>query len=317
MDKHKLLSVVRGGGYSLAVALCGCGGSGNAGVDLAAQPLVAACATSAAPAPAGAWTCPNPQTVECTATTTRVDTLYVNDSMQSSCAAQPLNVSDPGPFAVGQHTITVSDGQGKSLCSAQLDIVDTQAPTLTEHTLNLWPPNHKLHGISVSECVSATDACDGVLEGEFIWASSDEPVDSIGDGHFGPDIGFTDLRHACVRSERQGPKDGRVYKLGVRVVDAAGNAAEGSCTVIVDHDQRGTVGKDSGEAYRVTVSAGQTGAACDGAAGAGGSGSAGAAGGGNAGTSGGAGGAGAGAGAGGSGSAGTSAVPVVDAGSPQ
>ena len=41
-----------------------------------------------------------------------------------------------------------------------------------------------------------------------------------------------------LRSERQGPKDGRVYKLGVRVVDGSGNASEGVCTVVVDRDQR-------------------------------------------------------------------------------
>jgi hypothetical protein len=55
-----------------------------------------------------------------------------------------------------------------------------------------------------------------------------------------------------------------VYKLGVRVVDRAGNAVESQCTVIVDHDKRGVVGADDGESYRVSLN-GQNGAlSCDG-----------------------------------------------------
>lgn len=138
-------------------------------------------------------------------------------------------------------------------CAAADGGDDGDPPVVEGHTISLWPPNHKFHGISVEDCVTAVDACDGTLRGEFIWASSDEPIDDIGDGHHSPDVGVSaDGRTACVRSERQGPKDGRVYKLGVRVVDSNGNATEGVCAVIVDHDKRGVVGADSGEKYRIT-----------------------------------------------------------------
>lgn len=293
---------------ALAMAGAGCGGGahGSAGVASSAQPLVAACSTATNPAPSGAWLCPDPRTVECSGGgVADLATLYVQDSTQAPCAAKRLTVSEPGPFAVGPHSVAVQDEQGHALCSAQLNVVDTQAPVLTEHTINLWPPNHKLHGLSVSDCVSATDACEGELKGEFIWASSDEPADSIGDGHFAPDVGFLDAQHACVRSERQGPKNGRVYKLGVRVVDASGHAAEGTCMVIVDHDQRGVPGQDSGEAYRVSFAGAPTGAACDAVpstAGSGGSGGAGATGG-TGGATGGSGGAGGNGGVGGAGGA--------------
>jgi hypothetical protein len=327
------------------MAACGGGARSSTGVAASAQALVAACVAPATQAPNGAWLCPTAKTVECSGNgVAQVDTLYVEDSAQQPCVGQPLSVSDPGPFAVGPHTITVNDGQQHALCSAQLDVVDTQPPTLTEHTLKLWPPNHKMHGLSVSDCVSAVDACEGELKGEFIWASSDEPVDSIGDGHFGPDIGFADAQHACVRAERQGPKDGRVYKLGVRVVDGSGHAVEGSCTIIVDHDQRGTTGTDSGDAYRVDFKGQSNSAACPavaGTAGAGGSAGGGGAGGaggpaadggvvggggvgggsagsGGAGGAAGSGGAGGAAGsAGGGGGAGTGATPVpLDGGAP-
>ncbi|MDB4988695.1 MAG: hypothetical protein JWN04_3873 [Myxococcaceae bacterium] len=135
---------------------------------------------------------------------------------------------------------------------------------LTGESLNIWPPNHKFHSIDIAQCVSVAGFCDPGLTAEFIWASSDEPVDSIGDGHFAPDILFDGCSKVEVRSERQGPKDGRVYKLGVRVVDGAGVASETTCTVIVDHDQRGVLGANSGEAYRVTPVDPASGRSCDG-----------------------------------------------------
>jgi hypothetical protein len=137
--------------------------------------------------------------------------------------------------------------------------------TITGQGSKLWPPNHKFHEIAAPDCVGATDACGNALLGDFVWASSDEPIDDLGDGHFGPDIGLgVDVHHACVRSERQGPQDGRVYKLGVTFTDANGNVADGSCTIIVDHDQRGVTGADSGDAYKLTFDASQAGLNCDG-----------------------------------------------------
>jgi hypothetical protein len=138
------------------------------------------------------------------------------------------------------------------------------APVLTPRNIQLWPPNHKFHTVAVEDCVSVVDACEPNLHAEFIWASSDEPVDDLGDGHFAPDILFDSCHRVQVRSERQGPKSGRVYKLGVRVVDGAGNAVESQCSIIVDHDQRGVVGADDGESYRIVLN-GQGGVpSCDG-----------------------------------------------------
>jgi hypothetical protein len=159
--------------------------------------------------------------------------------------------SSHGDATGNESALATSDPDPVAVCDA-----DAQAPTLEGHTLKLWPPNHKFHAVAASDCVTALDACGNTLRGEFIWASSDEPIDDIGDGHFGPDIGLAgDTQHACVRSERQGPKDGRVYKLGVRVRDRDGNSTEGECLVIVDHDQRGVTGNDSGDAYRIEFDA--------------------------------------------------------------
>jgi hypothetical protein len=152
---------------------------------------------------------------------------------------------------------------------AAADCIDadggTVVPVLEPKVVQLWPPNHKLHDISIDDCVDVIAACGDDLQAQFIWASSDEPVDDLGDGHFAPDIELSDdCQHVAVRAERQGPENGRVYKLGVRVVDRAGNTSDAVCSVIVDHDQRGVVGADSGEAYRITFDGTQGGATCDG-----------------------------------------------------
>lgn len=140
-----------------------------------------------------------------------------------------------------------------------------EAPVVTSHELTLWPPNHKLHEISAADCASAVDACGEALNGEFLWASSDEPVDDIGDGHHAPDIVIgTDCDVVAVRSERQGPKDGRVYRFGVRFVDAAGNYTDGECAITVVHDQSGAAANDSGEAYRITLDGSDGLPSCDG-----------------------------------------------------
>jgi hypothetical protein len=159
---------------------------------------------------------------------------------------------DVDALTTGEHEVTVRDPSGAVLCETELTVTDDAAPVLTPRPLiQLWPPNHKFHTIRVEDCFAVRDACQSDLKAEFVWASSDEPIDSIGDGHHAPDIQVSSCGAIALRAERQGPKDGRVYKLGVRVVDASGNAAESVCTVIVDHDQRGVVGADSGEAYRV------------------------------------------------------------------
>jgi hypothetical protein len=189
-------------------------------------------------------------------------TLYVTDGDDTSCAGQALQPSNAGPFVPGTHTIDVlADDQ--VLCSAELTVVDTLPAVPIEHDGTLWPPNHKLQSIDVADCMSATDACDGELRGEFLWASSDEPANDRGDGNHEPDIVLADdCQSIQLRAERQGGGDGRVYTLGVRVVDGAGNETEGQCRVTVAHDQSGRPAVDSGEAYRLTFDGSAGGPIC-------------------------------------------------------
>jgi hypothetical protein len=159
----------------------------------------------------------------------------------------------------------VTQGRSSAIVAECVASGTASAPVLTPKVSTLWPPNHKFHTFHVSDCVSIAAVCDPALHAEFIWASSDEPVDDLGDGHFAPDIEVdADCGGVRLRAERQGPKDGRVYTLGVRVVDGDGHRVESQCRVIVDHDQRGVVGADSGEAYRITFDGKDGNPACDG-----------------------------------------------------
>jgi hypothetical protein len=248
-----------------ALGLAACGQDEAQGVQGAGQSLLAECVAADATLPEGAWTCPNTLKLECSDGSGTVDpeSIYLREGEQS-CGGATLTATS-GPFGVGEHTIVVRDESGAERCRSTLEVTDSVAPVLTPKVLNLWPPNHKFHAIKVEDCVSVTDACRADLRAEFIWASSDEPVDSLGDGHHAPDILLdTDCHVVQLRAERQGPKDGRVYKLGVRVVDDGGRASEAVCTVVVDHDQRGVLGADSGESYRVTFDGQNGGLACDG-----------------------------------------------------
>jgi hypothetical protein len=177
-----------------------------------------------------------------------------------TCATVQLGV-DPGPFPVGEHEVVVwgvpaaEGGEALELCASTLIVRDTTPPTVTPKTVELWPPNHKMHAIAPLDCVDVEDACDGEVRVDFLWASSDEPEDAKGDGKTAPDIADLGCDGVSLRAERQGGGDGRVYTLGWRATDDAGNTTEGTCQVVVPHDQGKAEMIDSGAAYQIDAPA--------------------------------------------------------------
>jgi hypothetical protein len=242
----------------LSVTGCEDGSTDPLSEDL--QNLTVECAPASGP-PAGAWVCPAPLTVACG---DPISTLYVTQGTATTCSAPMLSATVPASTS-GTHAVTVRRTDGSTACTASLTVSDSK-PVLEPHSISLWPPNHKLHTIDVEDCVSVTDRCEPDLRAEFVWASSDEPLNDKGDGNTEADILFDDCGRVQVRAERQGPKDGRVYRLGVRVVDAAGQAAESECTVVIDHSGNGKPAVDSGTKYRVMLDGADDRPACDGAA---------------------------------------------------
>jgi uncharacterized repeat protein (TIGR01451 family) len=111
----------------------------------------------------------------------------------------------------------------------------------------LWPPNHKLHTVTVS---GATDPDGNPLTYTITGVTQDEPLNGLGDGDTSPDaFPGPSSGQALIRAERSGTGDGRVYALHVTVTDGLGGECTGTATVSVPHDQSGRPAVDSGQAY--------------------------------------------------------------------
>ncbi len=241
---------------ALPVLTLACGGVET---ETSADGLVAVCIENRSAAPAGAWMCGEERVVECTAPGgTHAPTLYV---LGETCGGE-LRPSERGPFAPGTRvidirdaTVTIPAAPSTQVCSATLTVVDTTPPTITDRGASIWPPNHRMHDFSVADCAAVTDVCDPQLEVAFTYVASDEPLDGRGDGNTEVDA-ILDCDTVQVRGERQGGSDGRVYTLGVRATDGAGNVREGACTIGVSHDRGGQPRAiPSAQAYRIDAPA--------------------------------------------------------------
>jgi hypothetical protein len=196
------------------------------------------CLTPGDAAPDGALLCGRPAVLECGEPLTRV---FVEPSATPECGSAVL-VASPTRLALGANTVVVRDESGipgRAVCSSQVTVVDRRAPEVTARTLALWPPNHRMETLRPADCVAVRDACDEAPRAYFTWAQVDEPDDATGDGNTSADVQFDGCGAVSVRAERRGNGDGRVYSLGVRVVDRSGNATDAVCQVVVAHDRSG------------------------------------------------------------------------------
>lgn len=219
-------------------SLNACGDEGEPALTKAA--LTAVCVDDVTLLTDDDWLCGEPLVVECNAYDgTVVTTVYVGPGEVAVCAEADLVVSDEGPFFVGDTTIVVTDAE-LDVCVSVLTVIDTTPPRVTPRVHELWPPNHKMRRVVPEDCVDVVDACDPDVD---VWftgtAVSNEPVDGLGDGDTEVDIGVVNPDFVELRAERSGTGNGRVYTLGWRAEDAAGNALEGTCDVVVPHDQGG------------------------------------------------------------------------------
>lgn len=228
--------------FVVSIAALGAAGC-TSEITSQADALVVACVDARAEAGPGAWFCGDAIEVECADGLGSPAVLYTDSETFPegvACADVELAPDDPGPYPVGDHTVIVSAGDGTEVCEATLRVVDTLPPVATPRSpVELWPPNHRLEDISVHDCVMIDDRCDRDVELYFTHITSDEPLNATGDGNTDADIVVRDCQTVALRAERRGPEDGRVYSLGWRAVDAAGLSVEGTCKVVVPHDQSG------------------------------------------------------------------------------
>lgn len=191
------------------------------------------CATTELPA--DAWTCGATLEVECDNRGGAEVTLYAPpaDGCSTGAAASPSTIDEPG-----QYTVSVVDAEGQqAVCQGTLVVLDTTPPALTAKTVELWPPNHKLHTLRPADCVSVVDTCDDEVRLSFTYATSNEAANTTGDGNTDADIVALGCDSVQLRAERSGKGEGRVYSLGVRATDASGNSTLGECVVVVPHDK--------------------------------------------------------------------------------
>ena len=194
------------------------------------------------------WTCEETRTVACE----DVDTVALEVVVQydeGTCEAADLQDVD-GPFEVGEHTIEIEDAAtGEVVCTATLEVVDEHPPAFTTEVIELWPPNHKMHEVTLADCIAEIDDCDDDVDARVLWVSSDEADDDRGDGNTVDDVAIVAEDAVSLRSERSGRGNGRVYEIGFELVDHDGNTTEGVCEVWVPHDQSGKTPIDDGDAY--------------------------------------------------------------------
>jgi uncharacterized repeat protein (TIGR01451 family) len=133
--------------------------------------------------------------------------------------------------------------------SASATLTVNHNPVCTNLTAGpqLWPPNHKLHQVTVS---GATDPDGDPLTTTITGVTQDEPLNDVGDGNTSPDaFPGSASDQALIRAERSGTGDGRVYVLQVSVSDGLGGQCTGTASVSVPHDQSGKAAIDSGQAF--------------------------------------------------------------------
>jgi hypothetical protein len=151
-----------------------------------------------------------------------------------------LTQDPPGPYALGTRsvTLTASNASGQSSCTANVTVADTTGPTITvKPTLMLVDNNHKYRSLVASTLVgSVADNCSSSSASDVVvrLVTSDERDDAptAGDGATTRDIVIPpDCRSVMLRQERDGDRNGRVYRITLQAKDGAGNVGAGVARV--------------------------------------------------------------------------------------
>ncbi len=148
-------------------------------------------------------------------------------------------ITSPYNFPVGVTTVTASasNAAGTATCTFTVTVNDTEAPVISNMSAtpnNLWPPNHKMHLVTVN--YNSSDNCAGVINCA-LTVTSNEAVNGNGDGNTAPDWVVVNDHQVMLRAERSGKGNGRIYTIKATCTDAAGNSTSSTTTVSVAHDK--------------------------------------------------------------------------------
>jgi hypothetical protein len=161
-------------------------------------------------------------------------------------------ITSPYKFPLGITTVNVTaiNGGGVSTCSFTVTVNDTEAPVISNVSVDpsvLWPANHKMRNIAVT--YSSTDNCPGTVTC-VLSVTSNEAVNSAGDGNTSPDWEIVNNHSVKLRAERSGAGTGRVYTITIRCTDMAGNTGVATTTVMVPHDMSVKSNANAGRTVR-------------------------------------------------------------------
>ena len=178
-------------------------------------------------------------------------------------AATPASGST---FPLGVTTVALgaADAAGNAARgSFTVTVRDTTAPVIRSLSVTpavLWPPNHKLVGVTLTAQVS--DAADPAPRTRIVSVSSmelpksskrddcdddDEHDQIIKRSKNDPDWVITGNLTLQLRAERSGKGGGRVYTITVESKDASGNVSTGTVTVTVPKSQGQGRGSDKND----------------------------------------------------------------------
>jgi hypothetical protein len=110
-------------------------------------------------------------------------------------------------------------------------------PTINSQSVSpdiLWPPNHKMANVTVTQSVS--NSCSQPVSCHIESITSSEPANGMGDGDTAPDWEITGNLTAQLRAERSGEGDGRAYTIVTACTNSAGTARRASI-VTVPHNR--------------------------------------------------------------------------------
>jgi hypothetical protein len=201
--------------------------------------------------PAPEITCPSSTTVECSAPggvgrdDAQLEEFFAGTDIDDrGCdAVGDAEIDAPEFFYVDDQASVIFTAADQSACSpsnsctADVMVVDTVAPTITEITATpgtLWPPNGKMVGVTLA--VEVDDLCDAAPTCQITSVTNNEKSkrakrrrtrDWMVLGHLEVEL----------RAERPGKSDGRIYTIGLECFDASGNSSQGTVEIGVPHDR--------------------------------------------------------------------------------
>jgi hypothetical protein len=224
--------------------------------DAAGNAAAASFAVTVRDTTAPAITPPANIIVEATSAAGAVVTFSASATDAVGVAALTYSIPSGSTFALGTTTVALGavDAAGNAATAAfTVTVVDTTAPVIQSLTATpgvLWPPNHKLVGVTLTALVS--DVADPAPLTRIVSVSSLElPKSSKNDDCDDDDEHDAKIRHSRndpdwvitgdltlqLRAERAGNGGGRVYTITVESKDAAGNVSTGTVTVTVPKNQ--------------------------------------------------------------------------------